>query len=182
MRRSGWGIEFTITSYGNEYATTDMARTKTRSAIKYGAEIWKNIHMKTDSETGESPVMRNRKIIERSQMAGCYFCMNIFPVAEIVDWACDGYKNNDIDALMESGDGEDNPDVETTALCPKCGIDSVIGDDSKFPIQDEDFLKDMNHWGFGGIHHSDGETVTYVNLSDVDFSPGSMGRRLLRDA
>lgn len=37
-------------------------------------------------------------------------------------------------------------DLDTTALCPKCGIDSVIGSASNVPVNPE-FLSKMNeHW------------------------------------
>jgi acetone carboxylase gamma subunit len=34
----------------------------------------------------------------------------------------------------------------TTALCPYCGIDSVIGDKSGFPITKEFLEKMYQHW------------------------------------
>jgi hypothetical protein len=41
----------------------------------------------------------------------------------------------------------DNPLAEQTALCPRCGIDSVIGDKAGFPITPE-FLDEMNRTWF----------------------------------
>lgn len=35
---------------------------------------------------------------------------------------------------------------DSTALCPKCGIDSVLSDEH--PIKDYDFLKQMNSYWF----------------------------------
>ena len=44
-------------------------------------------------------------------------------------------------------DGHDLADDLWTALCPECGIDSVIGDRSGFPITQPTFLADMHrHW------------------------------------
>jgi hypothetical protein len=41
----------------------------------------------------------------------------------------------------------DGPGAEGTALCPNCGIDSVIGDASGLPVADAGFLDEMNaHW------------------------------------
>jgi len=41
---------------------------------------------------------------------------------------------------------EDWTDDDETAICPRCGIDSVIGSESNFPIT-SDFLKKMRgHW------------------------------------
>ena len=68
--------------------------------------------------------------IEKSKLCGCFFCLHTFQPKEIIEWIVSG--NND-----------------EFAMCPKCGIDSVIGDASGYPITDE-FLREMNkHW-FGG--------------------------------
>lgn len=70
----------------------------------------------------------HREAIERSGMCGCFYCMSVFPSSDITEW---------IDEI----DG-----VETTALCPSCNIDSVIGSASGHPITN-DFLNTMNqHW------------------------------------
>jgi hypothetical protein len=39
-------------------------------------------------------------------------------------------------------------DDDQTALCPNCGIDSVIGDKTDYPVTDLDFLKQMNTFWF----------------------------------
>jgi hypothetical protein len=58
-----------------------------------------------------------------STLCGCFYCLATFSPREITDWI-----------------GED------TARCPKCGIDSVLGDRSGFPISAE-FLTSMQaHW------------------------------------
>lgn len=70
----------------------------------------------------------HRSEIEQSLVCGCFYCLEIFAPVEISDWADQG-----------------NPRGET-ALCPKCGIDSVIGSESGFPIEKE-FLQAMRrHW------------------------------------
>jgi len=58
----------------------------------------------------------HRKEIERSDSCGCFYCLAIFPPQEIEEW------------IDEVGG------TPVTALCPKCGVDSVIGDKSGFPI------------------------------------------------
>lgn len=60
-----------------------------------------------------------------SRLCGCFYCGAIFPPSEIMDWI----------------------DRGRTALCARCGIDSVIGDRSGFPITSE-FLDQMNHYWF----------------------------------
>jgi len=67
---------------------------------------------------------RHRKELETSTLCGCFHCLAEFPPSAIQQWT----------------------DDEQTALCPKCEIDSVIGDASGFPV-DRQFLTWMNdHW------------------------------------
>jgi hypothetical protein len=70
--------------------------------------------------------IRNRAEIEASDACGCFYCKAVFPAGEIDEWT-------DID----------NPRAEQTALCPRCGIDSVIGDKAGFRITPE-FLDEMH--------------------------------------
>ncbi|WP_245197274.1 hypothetical protein [Labrys sp. LIt4] len=39
-------------------------------------------------------------------------------------------------------------DSAGTALCPECGIDSVIGSASGYPVDDRDFLEAMHELWF----------------------------------
>ncbi|MCW5824285.1 MAG: cytoplasmic protein [Cyanobacteria bacterium TGS_CYA1] len=66
---------------------------------------------------------RNAKLnqVGKSELCGCYYCLDIFSFYQIVDWA----------------DRE-----KDTAICPGCGIDSVIGSASGYPITRE-FLNRM---------------------------------------
>lgn len=57
---------------------------------------------------------------------GCFYCLEIFNPKEIEEW-CD--------------------DEVGTALCPFCGIDSVIGESSGYPITKE-FLQAMHDFWF----------------------------------
>jgi hypothetical protein len=68
--------------------------------------------------------------IENSIFCGCFYCTLTFPSKAIMEW---------ID--------EDDEGVGQTALCPKCGIDSVIGDKSGYPIT-KDFLSEMKRYWF----------------------------------
>jgi hypothetical protein len=66
----------------------------------------------------------NREELSQSSLCGCFYCLAIYAPAEITEWV-----------------GE-----EKTAMCAKCGIDSVIGAASGYPITVE-FLKRMkDHW------------------------------------
>jgi hypothetical protein len=68
---------------------------------------------------------RLRKELETDQICGCFHCLKIFSPAEITEWI----------------------DDDDTALCPYCGIDSVLGVSSGFPITDK-FLKEMHKGWF----------------------------------
>jgi len=56
----------------------------------------------------------HRAEVLASRQCGCFYCGAIFPPSEIKNW---------IDPIGEEG---------KTALCAKCGIDSLIGDRSAF--------------------------------------------------
>jgi hypothetical protein len=71
----------------------------------------------------------HRAELERSDTCGCFYCLAIFPTAQISEWT---------DEVSGAG---------TTAICPRCGIDSVIGAASGFPIQ-LDFLSRMKVYWF----------------------------------
>jgi hypothetical protein len=53
------------------------------------------------------------------------------------------FSPSDIDEWVD----EDVNEVEQTALCPKCGIDSVIGSATGFPLT-MNFLRKMKHYWF----------------------------------
>jgi hypothetical protein len=66
----------------------------------------------------------HRKTLRESEVCGCFYCLEVFPQSEIEHWT----------------------DDDDTAICPKCGIDSVIGSISGYPTERE-FLKKMHdHW------------------------------------
>ncbi len=76
----------------------------------------------------ERSIFHKSEIIS-SEICGCFYCLETFPPSEIEEWT-----------------DQDFEDKEETALCPKCGIDSVIGSASGFPITKEFLLRMHNHW------------------------------------
>ena len=67
---------------------------------------------------------QRNQISSGESICGCFCCENIFYAKDIEIWV----------------------DNEQTAMCPHCGIDSVICESSGYTI-DEAFLKSMNeHW------------------------------------
>lgn len=68
----------------------------------------------------------HRAEIDRSTNCGCFSCFRTFVAVEIRSWI----------------------DKNQTALCPRCGIDSVIGTASGFPLDDR-FLRRLNVFTVG---------------------------------
>jgi hypothetical protein len=68
---------------------------------------------------------KHRAEIEKSERCGCFYCLQTFSPAEIQEWIDDG----------------------DTAMCPRCGIDSVIGSASGFSLS-EKFLGRMHDYWF----------------------------------
>ncbi len=66
--------------------------------------------------------MRNRDQICAAAYCGCFYCEQIFDRETIRDWT----------------------DDDQTALCPHCGVDSVLAN-----ITDADTLKSLHHYQFG---------------------------------
>lgn len=69
--------------------------------------------------------IRHRDELRNSKSCGCFYCVDIFDYKNISEWCDDG----------------------DTALCPTCGIDSVIGSDSGYEITKE-FLGAMKKYWF----------------------------------
>lgn len=76
-------------------------------------------------EAAHEAARYNRDILASDKKCGCFSCLKIFSPSEIEEWCC------------EVDDSE-----EVTAICPYCGVDSVLGESSGFPIAQE-FLQAM---------------------------------------
>lgn len=63
----------------------------------------------------------HRVAIESSSKCACFYCEGSFPPSEIAEWI----------------------DTGQTAICPKCGIDAVLGDSQPLDLTPE-FLAEMN--------------------------------------
>ncbi len=69
---------------------------------------------------------RHRVEIEASARCACFFCFRTFPATAIKAWI----------------------DAKQTALCPACGVDSVLGSASPHRLDDA-FLRQMHQHFFG---------------------------------
>ncbi|MDR2639346.1 MAG: cytoplasmic protein [Helicobacteraceae bacterium] len=72
----------------------------------------------------------NKAALAAQSKCGCFHCLKVFKPSEIVEW-------------IEEKSGQ-------TAVCPYCGIDSVIGESAEREIT-ADFLRQMNEYWFSGV-------------------------------
>mgnify|MGYP006974667791 CR=1 FL=1 len=78
-----------------------------------------------DAKAAHALCTHHREALKNADRCGCFYCKRIYDPKEIKDWV-DGGK---------------------TALCPYCGIDSVIPDTEEYPLTTA-FLKKMYHVWF----------------------------------
>lgn len=81
-------------------------------------------------DTAHKHSIRHKTELSLSNVCGCFYYLRIFDPGVITDWT--GTYNL----------------KEHTALCPFCGIDSVISDKSGFPVSDKNFLNTMHTYFF----------------------------------
>ena len=87
--------------------------------------------MNTDVFDAHKYSNNHKAELERDSVCGCFNCLGIFHPREIEEWII----------------ADNACDREGTAICPRCGIDSVIGESSGYPITKE-FLKQMHEYWF----------------------------------
>ena len=78
----------------------------------------------------------HRTEVLASERCGCFSCSAVFLPADITEW------------LEEKGGPLSKKPDPWTAICPKCGIDAVIGTASGFPVDQPSFLEAMNERWF----------------------------------
>src|SRR5215470_5782451 len=83
-------------------------------------------YFESDLRRAHGHSIRHFGELRRSGLCGCFGCLDVFEFKHVREWTDGGL----------------------TALCPSCGIDSVIGDASGFPITEE-FLAAMEARWFG---------------------------------
>jgi hypothetical protein len=71
----------------------------------------------------------HRSEVMASKVCGCFCCGHIFSPSDIEQWT-----------------DKNDQDLGQTAFCPKCSIDSILGDLSGFPITPEFLLAMKSHW------------------------------------
>lgn len=74
-----------------------------------------------DSNTAHAFSKDHRQAIEDSASCACFYCLESFVPSEISEWTDGGQ----------------------TAICPRCGIDAVLGDAQPLELTPE-LIKEMN--------------------------------------
>lgn len=82
----------------------------------------------TEAKTIASGSFRNRGPIMSARACGCFHCLATFKADEIRDWV----------------------DDDQTALCPRCGVDSVLAD-----VIDAAILQSLHHFRFDVFYRFD---------------------------
>jgi hypothetical protein len=72
--------------------------------------------------------IHHRSEVLASSRCGCFHCCEVFGPSEITEWT------------------DEVNDMGQTALCPRCGIDSVIGDESGVEISAEFLARMKTFW------------------------------------
>ena len=67
----------------------------------------------------------NKPSLQQDNKCGCFYCLKIFNPKEIKEWI---------------------EDSKGTAICPYCGVDSIIGESSGYPITKEFLQRMYDHW------------------------------------
>lgn len=73
----------------------------------------------------------HRTQILASDICGCFYCCSLFLPAAIEEWV-----------------DEDDDGIGATALCPYCGVDSVLGSASGYKLT-PDYLRTRHKAAFG---------------------------------
>ncbi len=74
----------------------------------------------------------HEQAVMNSKYCGCFYCLEIFPPTEIVEW------------IEEPEDCPRGPGK--TALCPKCDIDSVLPENENYEITTELLTRMNREW------------------------------------
>ena len=99
--------------------------------LKYKKEKKENKYSIKYLKAAHKHSIFHKKEIMESELCGCFNCLQTFKPQEIFNWV-----------------DEDNP-KGATAMCPDCNIDAVIGSKSGFPVEDPDFLEEIQRYFFG---------------------------------
>ena len=107
--------------------------------------MWATIRLRSEQRRKAEPILvlahkhcsGNRVAISQSSLCACFYCLKTFPGEAIQTWW---------DQPDDAVNGEEA--FGMTAVCPFCGIDSVLGDQCGYELSEE-FLRRMEQFWFG---------------------------------
>lgn len=79
--------------------------------------------------------------LKNDKICGCFHCLAIFSPDEIKKWLPERKR------VVSGQSAEWIVSDQRTALCPHCGVDSVLGESSGYPMTKE-FLGNMKEYWF----------------------------------
>jgi hypothetical protein len=115
-------MKITSQGYKRDYHADWLFSEMCLSSLEGDHYVMQEENLKYDLKKAHKCSFKNRESLKKDEICGCFYCRRIFSPAKIFDWT-------------------DEP--EGTAICPHCGIDSIIGENSGFPITEE-FLEEMH--------------------------------------
>jgi hypothetical protein len=80
--------------------------------------------------------LRNEPEVKASRRCGCFYCFGFFSPADIDEW-------------WDKGDDDGRDPLPLTAVCPLCGIDSVLPESPDY-VLDTKFIEAMGASAFNG--------------------------------
>ena len=102
-----------------------------REIMELGRSLYRMIRVKYNLRYAHFFADCNRELLSMVNKCGCFFCTEIYSPSEIKKWTntdhCDKLKR--------------------CAICPYCGIDSVIPENAEYPLS-KSFLKAMKKLWF----------------------------------
>ena len=84
---------------------------------------------------------RNEREVKASTRCGCFYCFGFFSPDMIDEW-------------WDKGEDDGRDPLPLTAVCPYCGIDSVLPESPDY-VLDTKFIEAMGLWAFNGYARGD---------------------------
>ena len=100
--------------------------------MELGTSFYHLIKRKYDLTLAHYYSDRNKEMLSTANKCGCFYCTEIFSPSEIEEWVKADIKD----------------EIGRCAVCPYCGIDSVIPGNIEYPLS-KSFLKAMKKRWFG---------------------------------
>lgn len=96
-------------------------------------------------DTAHKKAFQNEPLVQIAKDCACFCCLEHFPPSAIYGWVDDK--------------------LHRTAMCPKCGIDSVLTEETLDRVPD-DFLKALQKVYFGSMN-DEAERIEFDSFSDA---------------